>query len=88
MAAPLPGLKPVHLLLGGIVLLLLAGLGYWLNRHLLREPGYSLTEPAAVVRRNRLYAAERLLTRLQVQAHSVAELSDLPVEPDSDAAQQ
>jgi hypothetical protein len=86
MAAPLPGLKPAHLLWGGVALLLLAGLGYWLNRHLLREPGYTLTEPAAAVRRNRLYAAERLLTRLGAQAHSVPELSDLPAEPDSSAA--
>ncbi len=86
MAPSLSGLKPVHLLLGGVVLLLLAGLGYWLDRHLLREPDYSLTEAAATVRRNRFYAAERLLTRLGAQAHSVPEPSDLPAQVDGNAA--
>jgi hypothetical protein len=86
MAASLSGLKPVHLLLGGIILLLLAGLGYWLNRHLRREPDYALTEAATIVRRNRFYAMERLLTRLGAQAHSVPELSDLPAQLDGNAA--
>ena len=86
MAAPFSGLKPIHLLLGGLALLLLAGLGYWLDRHLRHEPGYSLTEAATIVRRNRLYAAERLLTRLGAQAHSVPEPSDLPAQLDGNAA--
>ncbi|MFO1430245.1 MAG: DUF4350 domain-containing protein [Candidatus Competibacteraceae bacterium] len=86
MAAPFSSLKPVHLLLGGLVLLLLAGLGYWLDRHLQREPDYVLTEAATIVRRNRFYAAERLLTRLGSQAHSVPELNDLPAQLDGNAA--
>lgn len=86
MAAPFSGLKPVYLLLGGVVLLLLAGPGYWLDRHLRREPDYVLTEAATTVRRNRFYAVERLLTRLGVQVHSVPEPSDLPAQLDGNAA--
>ncbi len=68
--------------LSGFVLLLALGLGaaltYWLRQHLVDKPVYIATDYQGEARRNRLYAAHRLLERLGASVQSVAMFSELP----------
>jgi hypothetical protein len=85
MATSFSKLKPAYLLIGGLSLLLLAGLGYWFDQHWLLEPTYVLTDSQDAARRNELYAAAHLLAQLGVKAYSVRDLSELPETLDASA---
>lgn len=67
-----------RLFLAGVLILLAAGFGYWLSQNLVRE-SMTVEKPySGKARLNWLYAAQRLLTRLGVSAHSVRHPAALP----------
>ena len=61
-----------------IVVLLVGGIGFWLSQHLIERSVEEYTGDSETARRQPLYAAERLLTRLGRTVHPIRRLDELP----------